>query len=219
SGRKAFFSEAEDKLYNWIIEQRKQGLAVTYINIQTKMLEILQEHDMKILYSRSVRSFNASVSWLYNFLYRYKLALRRCTKKSQKLPDQTKELLDNFYNRNFTVNLKGEKTIHIRSTNNKKTRFIVVLICVADRTKLSPICIFKRKKLKNNEQIPSDFRKNKELNNTFAMMVYDSFRGHLDKFIKQKFHKNYIDLAIAKGGCGKTKSGNLKRAILSDVCE
>jgi molybdopterin-guanine dinucleotide biosynthesis protein A len=28
SGRKAFFPEAEKRLYDWIIEQRKQGLAV-----------------------------------------------------------------------------------------------------------------------------------------------------------------------------------------------
>ena len=30
SGRKAFFPEAEKKLYYWIIDQRKVGLAVTY---------------------------------------------------------------------------------------------------------------------------------------------------------------------------------------------
>src|SRR3954469_8046143 len=43
SGRKPFFPEAEKKLYNWVIEQRKQGLAVSYTILQSKMTEILKE--------------------------------------------------------------------------------------------------------------------------------------------------------------------------------
>ncbi len=34
---------------------------------------------------------------------------------------------------NFTVNPKGEKTIHIHGTNNEKNRFIVVLTCAASK--------------------------------------------------------------------------------------
>ncbi len=30
SGQKVFYSEVKKKLYNWIIKQRKQGIAVTY---------------------------------------------------------------------------------------------------------------------------------------------------------------------------------------------
>ena len=33
-----------------------------------------------------------------------------------------------------------------------------------------------------------------------AMLVYDSFRGHLEKSIKEKFHENGIDLAVIPGG-------------------
>src|SRR3954468_2371831 len=33
SGRKAFFPEAEERLCEWIIEQRKQAFAVTYYDI------------------------------------------------------------------------------------------------------------------------------------------------------------------------------------------
>jgi len=29
-GQKALYSEAEGKLYAWVIEQRKQGLAITH---------------------------------------------------------------------------------------------------------------------------------------------------------------------------------------------
>ena len=32
---------------------------------------------------------------------------------------------------NFTINQKGEKTVHIRLTGNEKNRFTVVLTCAA----------------------------------------------------------------------------------------
>ena len=32
---------------------------------------------------------------------------------------------------NFTINPKGEKTVHIRATGNEKNRFTVVLTCAA----------------------------------------------------------------------------------------
>src|SRR5271168_4652231 len=83
-------------------------------------------------------------------------------KIAQKLPKETKELLDNFrqyvaYLRikksykmshifnmnetlvwfdmagNFSVNQTGEKTVHIRETGNEKNQFTVVLTCGAGR--------------------------------------------------------------------------------------
>ncbi|GBC26000.1 uncharacterized protein OCT59_020306 [Rhizophagus irregularis] len=53
----------------------------------------------------------------------------------------------------FTINPKGEKTVHIHATGNEKNRFTVVLTCAADRTKLLPICIFKGKQMPRNEQV------------------------------------------------------------------
>ena len=93
---------------------------------------------------------------------RNKLAWWRCTKVSQKLPVQTKELLEKFYQfiiqfrikksfelhnilnmneipiwfdiaRNFTIDQKGEKTVHIRATSNEKNQFTVVLTCAAGK--------------------------------------------------------------------------------------
>ncbi|CAI2190657.1 18792_t:CDS:1, partial [Funneliformis geosporum] len=29
-----------------------------------------------------------------------------------------------------------------------------------------------------------------------AMLVYNSFKGYLEKFVKEKFYKNGIDLAV-----------------------
>src|SRR5688500_3747850 len=49
SGRRAFYPEAEKKLYSWIIQQRKQALAVTYDIIRNKMFAILKEPEMVAL--------------------------------------------------------------------------------------------------------------------------------------------------------------------------
>ena len=46
---------------------------------------------------------------------------------------------------NKTVDCKGNKTILIKSTGHEKTKFTVVLSCLADGTKLMPMIIFKRK--------------------------------------------------------------------------
>ncbi|CAG8814614.1 6461_t:CDS:2, partial [Racocetra persica] len=46
SGQRAFYPEAKKRLYTWIIEQRKQALAVTYEIMQNRMMEILQQPDM-----------------------------------------------------------------------------------------------------------------------------------------------------------------------------
>jgi hypothetical protein len=91
---------------------------------------------------------------------RFNLALRRRTRISQKLPDKSQEKLENFHQfvKNlrieksfglenilnmdetpvwfdiagvYTINPKGEKTVHIRATENEKNRFTVVLTCAA----------------------------------------------------------------------------------------
>ena len=46
-----------------------------------------------------------------------------------------------------TVDVKGTKTIMIKTCGNEKTRYTVVLACCADGTKLPCLLIFKRKVL------------------------------------------------------------------------
>jgi len=48
---------------------------------------------------------------------------------------------------NKTLDVKGAKTIMIKTSGNEKTRYTVVLACCADGTKLPPLLIFKRKTL------------------------------------------------------------------------
>ncbi|PKY59395.1 hypothetical protein RhiirA4_412414 [Rhizophagus irregularis] len=49
---------------------------------------------------------------------------------------------------NFTINTKGEKTVHICGTGNENNRFTVVLTC-------APICIFKGKQMPRGEKAQS----------------------------------------------------------------
>ena len=44
-----------------------------------------------------------------------------------------------------TVNIKGARSVTMRSTGNEKNRFTVMLGCMADGTKLPPYVVFKRK--------------------------------------------------------------------------
>ena len=175
SGRKAFYPEAEKKLYTWVIEQRKKALAVTFVTVRLTMFEILKEPDMVALYGDQI-DFIATFRWLTGFMKRYNLALRRRTRISQKLPEQTEELLANFrrfiirlrvknsielcniFNMdetpvwfdmagNITVNPKGEKTVHIRGTGNEKNRFTVVLTCAAGKKLVNLIILEKNEML------------------------------------------------------------------------
>ncbi|GBC16278.1 pogo transposable element with KRAB domain [Rhizophagus irregularis DAOM 181602=DAOM 197198] len=254
SGRKAFYPKAEDKLYNWIIEQRKKGLAVNYTSVKLQMYKIIKEPAMQVLYPAGEDKFQGTLSWIQSFMKRFDLSLRRRTKISQKLPEDIDAKLEEFrryiirlrtlynfdlnsiYNMdetpvwfnmagNMTINNKGDKTVHIRTTGNDKNRFTVVLTCSADGSKYPPICIFKGKQLPRGEIIPkgvicwfqengwmtSDLMKNyveflfrfrmtENLSKEPAMMVYDSFRGHLEESVKTKFKQHNFHLAVIPAG-------------------
>ena len=162
SGRKAFYPKAEDKLYNWIIEQRKKGLAVNYTSVKLQMYKILKEPAIQALYPMGEHEFQGTLSWIYSFMKRFDLSLRRKTKISQKLPEDTEAKIEEFrrfiirlrtkYNfdlnsifnmdetpvwfdmaGSMTINNKGDKTVHIRTSGNDKNRFTVVLTCSAGK--------------------------------------------------------------------------------------
>ncbi|GES78483.1 pogo transposable element with KRAB domain [Rhizophagus clarus] len=207
-GRKAFYPEAEKFLYNWIIEQRKKGFAVNYISMRLQMCKILKEPVIQALYPAGEYEFQGNLSWINSFMKRF---------------DETPVWSDMVGN--MTVNNKGDKTVHIRTTGNDKNHFTVVLTCSADGTKYPPICIFKGKQLPQGEVIPkgvicwfqdngwmtSDLMKNyidflfriqmsENLSKESAMIVYDSFRGHLKKSVKIKFKQHNFHLAVIPAG-------------------
>jgi transposase len=161
-GKKAFYPEAEKLLYGWIIEQRKKGFAVNYISVRLQICKILKEPAIQALYPTGEYGFQGNLSWINSFMKRFGLSLRRRTKISQKMPEDTEQKLDEFrrfiirlraqfnfdlnniFNidetpvwfdmaGNMTVNNKGDKTVHIRTTGNDKNRFTVVLTCSAGK--------------------------------------------------------------------------------------
>ena len=113
---------------------------------------------------------------------RNNFVLRRRTKIAQKLPRDLEEKITRFHRfiiktrknsdyrlehignmdetpmtfdmpSNMTVDKLGAKTVMIKTTGHEKTRFTVVLACMADGTKLPPMVIFKRKTMPK-EKLP-----------------------------------------------------------------
>ncbi|CAB4393130.1 unnamed protein product [Rhizophagus irregularis] len=76
----------------------------------------------------------------------------------------------------MTINNKGDKTVHIRTTGNDKNQFTVVLTYSADGSKYPLICIFKGK------QLPHDGSEDD--------MVYEE----IDKLITEFEDKNLDEL-------------------------
>ena len=122
-----------------------------------------------------------------------------------------------------TVDSVGAKTVLLKTTGHEKTRFTVVLACLADGTKLKPMVIFKRKTMpKDNfpagvvvhnhpkgwmdesgvkiwikkvwQARPGGFA------NTQSLLVWDSFSAHLTDIVKQQLHENKTATAVIPGG-------------------
>ncbi|GES91232.1 pogo transposable element with KRAB domain [Rhizophagus clarus] len=198
-------------LYNWIIEQRKKGFAVNYISMRLQMCKILKEPVIQALYPAGERRTKISqklpedIEQKLDEFRRFVIRLRA----------QFNFDLNNIFNidetsvwfdmaGNMMVNNKGDKTVHICTTGNDKNHFTVVLTCSADGTKYPPICIFKGKQLPRGEVIPKSvicrIRMSENLSKESAMIVYDSFRGHLEKSVKIKFKQHNFHLAVIPVG-------------------
>ncbi|GBC21113.1 hypothetical protein RhiirA5_429498 [Rhizophagus irregularis] len=76
SGQKAFYSEAEKKLYNWVLNQRKKELAVTFVTIRISINKILDRADIVALYGDLTTEFKATTGWLNTFMKRHNLIRR-----------------------------------------------------------------------------------------------------------------------------------------------
>jgi len=66
--------------------------------------------------------------------------------------DQTALSFDFPYDR--AIDKKGARTVSIATTGHEKSRFTVMLACMADGTKLPPFVVFKRKTLPREVNFP-----------------------------------------------------------------
>jgi len=170
------YDAIEGTLKEWIIDLRSSGLFVTRNTIRFKALQLAKEH--------GYTKFKASCGWCSRFMKRHDLVLRQKTHIAQKLPKDLDEKVDKFHKYNIeirkehefelgaignmdetpmffdmpgnrTVDVKGTHTVTVKTSENGKANFTVVLACLADGTKLKPAVVFKCKTMPK-EKLPSD---------------------------------------------------------------
>ncbi|CAF1117869.1 unnamed protein product [Brachionus calyciflorus] len=83
------YPELESQLFNWIVERRVQGVCLQGYHIQDFALSLKRELNLN-------PSFNASRGWLYRFLKRHNLVLRRVSTTGKDLPKNVKDIVSNY---------------------------------------------------------------------------------------------------------------------------
>uniref|UniRef100_A0A5S6QHM3 DDE-1 domain-containing protein n=1 Tax=Trichuris muris TaxID=70415 RepID=A0A5S6QHM3_TRIMR len=123
---------------------------------------------------------------------------------------------------NKTVDTKGVKSVVVRSTGHEKTRFTVVLSCLADGTKLKPMVIFKRKRKPKNTFPPGVFvhyhengwmdengvklwidkiwKKRPGGANRPSLLVWDAFGSHITEATTSHLNRCDTKAAVIPGG-------------------
>ncbi|CAI7798869.1 unnamed protein product [Closterium sp. NIES-53] len=92
-----------------------------------------------------------------------------------------------------TVEEVGSRSVPVRSGGYQKERVTVMLACTASGEKLKPWVFFKRKTVPKGD-FPS-VRPRK------ALLVLDSYRGHLTPEVKKKFGELNLVPAVIPAGC------------------
>ncbi|GFS75306.1 pogo transposable element with KRAB domain [Trichonephila clavipes] len=233
----------EESIANWVLENHQNGLIVTRNSVRLFALRWSKKN------ANESKNFKATFSWCSRFMARNNLVLREKTKVSQLLPKevdnkfqmyiigfrkQKKYLLSHIGNMdetpvtfgmigNKTIDMKGTKTIHKKTTRHKKSHFTVVLSCLADDTKLKPMVIFKRKTVPKSNFTKSIFihvhdkgwmdengvklwikniwqRHPGVIRNLQSLLVWDMFRSYLTDNTKKLLTECNTDIAVIPGG-------------------
>jgi hypothetical protein len=239
-GRKLNFPHIEEELAKWIKAKRDRGVRVTGKALKQEAIRQHRENGNP--------SFKASCSWLRRFMKRHNITFRRATHVAQKPETLLNDKMQGFLKfviamrrRNnydlsaignmdetpvwidmpgeYTLEVKGTKTISMASTGHEKTRITVCLAAMADGTKLAPLVLLKG--VRPPKEIPSGiiikmtpkawadegvmqfWLKNVwRQNSTRRLLVWDAFTGHTTAKIKKELATKYnSDFAIIPGGC------------------
>ncbi|CAI7840265.1 unnamed protein product [Closterium sp. NIES-53] len=167
AGRKAKYPFMERAVYRQFLSHRAKGLSVS-VNMLQKWSAKYMKHRMPGV------NWRASFRWSARFRARWHLARRVKTKMGQKLAADCKEKVESFwefvrqmrtlhdYPLDLIVNadqtplflempaersieMKGARTVHVRSAGYQKERVTVMLAVTAGGLKLPPYVVFKRK--------------------------------------------------------------------------
>lgn len=165
-GLKPRWPELEERVHQWVVEQRVAGRGLSMNRVRLRARVIAKEMNFK--------DFDGGPSWCYRFMHRNHLFIKARPKMCQKLPLDFQAKIDSF--RAFvekevttqnvlsdhiinmdevpvtldiplsrTVAKKGQKSVSIVTISPEKSNFRVVLACCGDGSKLPPMVIFKRK--------------------------------------------------------------------------
>ena len=143
--------ELEEELKEWVVNNRNSGHCVS-----TKMI---MHHSRELARTRGVNGFRGSTSWCQKFMRRNGLSMRARTTLSQKMPAEYEHKIMEFHRfiirarqnvefelsqignmdevpltfdvpSNKTVDIKGTKSITVKTSGNEKTHYTVVLACI-----------------------------------------------------------------------------------------
>lgn len=121
------------------------------------------------------------------------------------------------------MEVKGTKTVLVKSTGHEKTKFTVVLSCLADGTKLKPMVIFKRKTMPKIKFSAGVFvhvhengwmdqagvklwidnawnMRNGGLRKEHSLLAWDMFRSHLTSETKNHLNESNTATAVIPAG-------------------
>ena len=170
-GRKPLSNKMEETLLEWIMEGRLKMLRVPRKIIRKKALLIYE--DLKhTAPDRYDENFETTTGWLFKFMKRNNLSLRRKTSVVQKDPDLLISKIVSYILRvrrlqmkysyqssdiiafdetpvwagmvsDTTVDVVGKKTVSMKTTGHKKCHVTAGLAAKSDGTKLKPIIVFK----------------------------------------------------------------------------
>ena len=240
AGRKINFPHIEQELIQWLKARRESGVRVTGKSLKQ---EAIRQHRLQ-----GNQSFKASCSWLRKFMKRHQISFRRATHVAQKTETELDDKMQGFLHYvinmrkrkgyelgnignmdetpvwidmpgDYTIDMKGSKTVIMGSTGHEKTRLTVCLAAMADGTKLLPLVLLKGvrppkdiptgivvkmtpKAWSDEEAMIFWLRNVWRESSTRRLLIWDSFSGHKMKTVKQLLTAKYnTDMAIIPGGC------------------
>lgn len=239
------FPLVENEVLGYVKRLRSEGCAVSHELIQNHARATARNHGIPAC------DFKASSGWTTRFMRRNGLCLRRRTTLCQRLPPDCEIKIQDFHRfvirirqekefllsqigntdqtplnfdmpRSSTVEVKGAKSVLVKTTGAEKQRCTVMLAITADGRKLPPFVVFKRKTLPKNS-LPAGIHVRAQVKGWMSaelmvdwlrtvwgrrpgalllpsLLVVDSFRGHLEKGVRRRMEEMRTDIAVIPGG-------------------
>lgn len=243
--RKGRFPEIDSSVLSFFTEHRSKGFPVSRKALMLKAKEVANNNGI---------CFKGSRGWCEKFMKRESLSIRRRTTVCQKMPADFAEKISEYQTyvkklhnknnyelsqignadetpifldmpRNYTVNVKGEKQVIVKTTGNEKKRITVMLCVTADGGKLPPYVILNRKTIPKEtfyEDVIVRAQKNAWMTSELmedwlecvwdrrpkssaniddrSMLILDAFRAHLTDDVKARIAEGDNDLVVIPGG-------------------